>query len=196
MLNSSGGFSTPTVALSSTSSDKTASLSSPPNISTSSQRPSNNSVFLLGDEDLSSRSSRSASYSFDRAHSSFEDPLSPVFQTENCSSSSSSATSSQQQSPAIVRTAPLYISVYSSPAPIPRVKSTVSSSAPPTNNDDEHHQSTFIRRSPSPQSRSIIKKPEQSNTSTKHFIKSLIQHSPSTTSSRHHHSSTKEQQKR
>jgi hypothetical protein len=205
MLNSSGGFSTPTIALSPTSSTKTASFSSPPTISKSSQRPSNNSVFLPGEEDFSSRSSRSASYSFDRPCSSFEDQLSPVFHTENnppsknSSSSSLSATSSQQHSPAIVRTAPLYISVYSSTPPVPHVKGTVSSSAPPptNNNDDEHHQSTFTQHTTSSQPPLILKKSDQSNNSVKHIITSPIQQQQSslTIFSRHHHSSTKEQQK-
>lgn len=147
-LNSSGGFSTS--AMSSLSHDKI----------TPSQRPSNGSVFLPNDEDLSSRSSRSASYSCDQNPSSFEDPLSPVFQTEHfpfskptmqnlISNSSSSSSSSQQYSPAIVRTAPLHISIHSSTPPVPHLKQSVSSFSPPTNNTDDH-QLFFTGRSPSP----------------------------------------------
>jgi hypothetical protein len=218
MLNSSGGFPTPTAGLSSSSSDKTPSFS-PLETASSSQQPSNYSVFFLADEELSSRSSQSASYSLDRPSSSSEDPLSPVFQTEHVSSrmntsqrvpsnsslSSSSTTSSQQYSPAIVRTAPLYISVYSSTPPIPLVKSTISSSVPPANDNDD--ELLFKRRSPSPQPPSILKKPEQSNNLMKHIITSSMQHPPNeklqqqqpTSFYRHHHSSatsSKEQQKR
>ncbi len=216
-LNSSGGFSTPTPGLSSTSSDKTPSFSPQTTTASSpSQRPSHNSVFFLADEDLSSRSSRSASYSLDRPNSSSDDPLSPVFQTEHLPSSintsqrlpsnSSLSSSSQQYSPAIVHTAPLHISVYSSTPPIPVVKGTVSSSAPPTN--DNGNEPFFTRRSPSPQPPSILKKTEQLNNPMRqqHIITSSMQH-PSNenlqqqqaTSFYKHHpttSSSKEQQKR
>ncbi len=215
MLNSSGGFSIPTAAFSSASSDKTPSLSPQP--TTSYQRPSKNSVFFLGDDDLSSRSSRSASCSLDRPNSSSDDPLSPVFQTEHLSpsiktphrlpsNSSSSSSSLHQHSPAIVRTAPLYISVYSSTPPIPVVKGTVSSSAPPTNNNED--EPLFTRRSPSPQPPSILKKSEQSNNPIRQILTSSMQQSPNenlqqqqtTSFHRHHHhpttSSSKEQQKR
>ncbi|CAF3757449.1 unnamed protein product [Rotaria socialis] len=157
-LNSSGGFSTPTTTLSSISSDKTPPISSRPVISLF-QPPSENSVFL-GDEDLSLPSSRSTSFSFERPNSLSEDAFSSIYQSEifspsintsqrpplNSSSSSSSAISAQQYSPAIVLTAPVYISVYSTTPPMPIVKSTVSSSASPTNNPE----SLFSRRSPSP----------------------------------------------
>lgn len=176
-LNSSGGFTTPTI--SSHSVDKTVPLSPPATTTSNSvQRPSNGSVFLPIDEDLSSRSSRSASYSFDRTTSSFDDPLSPVFPTEYfpfskpttrnlISNSSSSSSSSHPHSPAIVRTAPLYISVHSSTPPVPHIKQTVSSSAPPPMNDSDDPQSLFTRRSPSPQSPSILATAEQLNHSAK-----------------------------
>ena len=150
MLNSSGGFSISTSSVSSPISDKT------PSSSRSSQRPSDTSVFFVGDEDTSSRSFRSASYSNDRPTSSSDDPLSPVFQNEQFPPTNNSS-SLQQHSPAIIRTAPLYISMYSSSPPIPIVKNTVSSSAPPTN-DNNDNQSFFTRRSPSPQSTSVLKK--------------------------------------
>lgn len=79
----------------------------------------------------------------------------------NSSSSSSSAPSPQQYSPAVVRTAPFYVSVYTSTPPIPLVKGTVATSAPPNNNNDD--ESYFTRRSPSPQQISMLKKSEQSN---------------------------------
>ncbi|CAF4846585.1 unnamed protein product [Rotaria sp. Silwood1] len=196
MLNSSGGFATPIATLSSTSSDKTPSFSSPP-ITSPIQLPSENNVFSLGDEELSSSSSRSTSFCYDRPNSLSEDASSPVFQTEhfsppinnsqrsilNSSSSSSSAVSSQQYSPAIVRTAPLYISIYSTTPPLPLVKSTVSSSAPPTNDDDE---SFFKRRSPSPQQTSILRKSEPLNNTNRNVTISStanIQQQPSTSSS-------------
>lgn len=209
MLNSSGGFITPTPGLSSASSDKTPSYSPETSTSSSSfQRPSNNNVFFVGDEDLSSRSSRSASYSLDRPTSSSEDPLSPVFQNDHLPSprnnshrrlpfNSSSSSSSEQHSPAIVRTAPLYISVYSTTPPIPLVKgTTVSSSAPP--NNDNNDESCFTRRSPSPQPPSILKKTEPGNNSLKHVIISSMQQSNENsrqqqqpvTFHRHHHSTT------
>ncbi|CAF2522711.1 unnamed protein product [Rotaria sp. Silwood2] len=197
MLNSSGGFSTPISVVSSTSNDKTPSFSSPP-ITSSSQRPSENNVFPLGDEDLSSPSSRSTSFCFDRPNSLSEDASSPVFQTEhfsppinnnsqrsmlNSSSSSSSALSLQQYSPAIVRTAPLYISVYSTTPPLPIVKGTVSSSAPPTNDDE----SFFTHRSPSPQQTSMLRKSEPLNNTNRNATTSsnvnFQQQSPTSSSS-------------
>ncbi|CAF1104298.1 unnamed protein product [Rotaria sordida] len=181
MLNSSGGFPTPITTLSSISSDKTPSLTSPPIIS-SLQPPSDNNVFLPGDEEFSSTSSRSTSFCFDRPNSLSEDASSPISQMEHfspsmnnsqrpilySSSSSSSALSSQQYSPAIVRTAPLYISIYSTTPPIPVVKGTISSSAPPTNNDE----SFFTHRSPSPQQTSILRKSEPLNNTNKHITTS------------------------
>ncbi|CAF2087571.1 unnamed protein product [Rotaria magnacalcarata] len=157
-LNSSGGFSTPTIALSATSNDKTPPISSRP--ATSLFQPPSENSFFLGDEDLYLPSSRSTSFSFERPNSLSEDAFSPIYQSENfspaintsqrpplnSSSSSSSVISTQQYSPAIVRTAPLYISVYSTTPPMPIVKGTVSSSTPPTNNPE----SLFARRSPSP----------------------------------------------
>jgi hypothetical protein len=139
VLNSSGGFSTPTATHLSTSSDKTPS---------SSHRPSNNSVFLVGDDELLSQSANG-------------------LDIPNSSTSSSSASSPQQYSPVAVRTAPLYISVYTSTPPIPLVKGTVSSSAPPVplSNGDELF---FSRRSPSPQPSSVLKTNEQSNSTYKH----------------------------
>ncbi|CAF0955670.1 unnamed protein product [Rotaria magnacalcarata] len=157
-LNSSGGFSTPTIALSATSNDKTPPISSRP--ATPLFQPSSENSFFLGDEDLYLPSSRSTSFSFERPNSLSEDAFSPIYQSENfspaintsqrpplnSSSSSSSVISTQQYSPAIVRTAPVYISVYSTTPPMPIVKGTVSSSTPPTNNPE----SLFARRSPSP----------------------------------------------
>ncbi|UJR26562.1 hypothetical protein I4U23_007883 [Adineta vaga] len=162
MLNSSGGFSTPTAVISSASSDKTSSFS--PSFSrSSSQRPSENSLFLVGDEELSLSSSRSTSYCFDRPNSFSEDPLSPIFQPEPFSPSSNSS-SSQQNSSAIGHTAPLYISVHASTLPIPMTKSTFLSSSSPSNDDD----SLFSRRSPS----SSYRKSEQLNSPIKHLITS------------------------
>jgi hypothetical protein len=194
VLNSSGGFTTPTAHSSSASSDKTPSYSPTPVTSSSSKRPSNNSIFFLGDEESSSLSPRSASYFIDTPNSLSEDGLSPLFQQEYSSppqinspkrlpSNSSSSSSSQQHSPAIVRTAPLYISVYSTTPPTPLVKG----------------------RSPSP---SILKKPEQPKNIIKHVRTSSMQHppnlnlqpqSPSSIVYKYHHypttSSSKEQQK-
>jgi hypothetical protein len=186
MLNSSGGFSTPTTVHSSASSDKTPSFSPPPRTSSSSQGPSSNSVFLVGDEEPGSPLTRATSSYHHRPHSLSESPSSPLFQTRPYSSSintphrppsnSSSSSSSQQHSPAIIRTAPLYISVYSSTPPIPLVKGTVSSSTPPIPpNDDELF---FKRRSPSPQSQSILRKNEQLNSTIKHLITTSMQNAP------------------
>lgn len=127
MLNSSGGFTTPTAISSSTSSDKTASFS--PSLSrSSSQRPSGNSLSLPGDEDLSFVSSRSASYCNDRPNSFSDDPLSPVFQAESFLPATLANSSSQQNLATVSRSAPMYISVHAQA------------------NDDE---SLFPRRSPS-----------------------------------------------
>jgi hypothetical protein len=142
MLTSSGGFNTPTTppAQLSMSHERTP-LSSP--------RSMNNPLFIPGDEDLSTQSING-----------LEIPI-------NSSSSSSSAPSPQQYSPAVVRTAPFYVSVYTSTPPIPLVKGTVASSSsssappPPPINDDE---SFFARRSPSPQPPTpILKKLERTN---------------------------------
>jgi hypothetical protein len=135
LSRASGGFSTPTTPHLSPKSDKTPS---------SSQRPSNSSVNLADDEELPLQSPSGLDI------------------LQNSSSSSSSATSPQQHSPAAVRTAPLYISVYTSTPPIPLVKGIVASSVPPTNDDE----SFFARRSPSPQPSSILKKLEQVTSTT------------------------------
>lgn len=187
ILESSGGFKTTNTALASiSSSDKTPSLSS------TSQRPSNNSVFIIGDDESGSASSRSTSFCYDRPGSFSEDPLSPVFQGEQpspsinnyqrpisiSSSSSSSMTSAQQYSPAVVRTAPLYISVYTSTPPMPIVKDTVSSSAPPTNDEE----TVFNRRSPSPQISTVLRKNEQMNNTIKSMSPSSIPNSPNANS--------------
>jgi hypothetical protein len=135
MLTSSGGFNTPTIppAQLSMSNERTP-LSSP--------TPINNHLFLPGDEDLSSQSINGIEISL------------------NSSSSSSPVPSPQQYSPAVVRTAPFYVSVYTSTPPIPLVKGTVASSAPPINDDELF----FTRRSPSPQpSTPILKKLERTN---------------------------------
>ena len=155
MQHCSDGFTTPTAPHLSTSSDKTP---------LSSQRPSNSSISYAGDEELSLQSANDLDI------------------PPHSSSSSSSATSTQQHSPATVRTAPLYISVYTSTPPIPLVKGIVASSAPPTNGDDELF---FTRRSPSPHTSSVLKKTEQSNTTT----------SPSVYKYLHHPSSQQKQQK-
>lgn len=172
MLNSSGGFATPTAALSSTSSDITPSYSPPPTISLTKQ-PSNNHIFILGDDELSSPSSRSASYRVDRPNSSSEDPLSPVSSTDpfspeiNASQQElSNSLSSQQHSSGIVHTAPMYISAYSSTPSISRIKDT--NSSPPINDDE----SFFTRRSPP----SIVRKIEQSNNTFKHIITTSMRH--------------------
>ncbi|CAF1233926.1 unnamed protein product [Adineta steineri] len=167
MLNSSGGFSTPTPALSSTSSNKTPSFS--PSLSRlSSQRQSNNSIFLLGDDEYSLPSSRSASYSQDRPNSLSEDPLSPVFEMNRSSppiNVPQRQSSSQYNSPAVVHTAPLPITTYS---PIPFVNHSISS----TNGDDD--ESYFVHRSPP----SLNKKFEQSNNTIKFLpVSPMQQHS-------------------
>jgi len=187
MLNSSGGFSTPTAARSSSSSDRTPSFSPPPPTSLF-QRPSHSGIFLVGDEELSSTSSRSASYGIDRPSSLSEDPSSPSFQLDPFSppvnapqrllSNSSSSSSLQQQSTAILRAAPLYISVYSSTPPIPLTEGTDSSSVFPTSDDE----SFFTRRSPSLQPPSILRKIEQSNNTIKHIITTSMQHPPNANS--------------
>jgi hypothetical protein len=143
MLTSSGGFTTPT----------TPPVLSISNEKTLSQRSLNNNHFLPPDEDLLLQSSNGLDI--------------PV----NSSSSSSSAPSPQQHSPAVVRTAPFYVSVYTSTPPIPLVKGTVASSAPPTNDDELY----FTRRSPSPKTSSILKKPEQSNVYKYHPSTSIQQ---------------------
>ncbi|CAF1530944.1 unnamed protein product [Rotaria sp. Silwood1] len=104
----------------------------------SSQQRSNSNILYTGDEVFSSQTINN-----------------PDIQ----SNSSSSTTSLKQYSPAVVRTAPLYISVYTSTPSIPLVKGIVASSTP-TLNDDEAY---FTRRSPSPQSPSSLKKSEQSS---------------------------------
>jgi hypothetical protein len=137
MLTSSGGFTTST-------NPSHLSISNNNKTSLSLQRPlnnNNNNIYLPGDEELTLQSSNGRDI------------------PANSSSSSSSATSPQQYSPAVVRTAPFYVSVYTSTPPIPLVKGTVASSAPPINDDELY----FTRRSPSPKSSSILKKPEQSN---------------------------------
>ena len=154
MLNSSGGFSTPNISSSSMSEGKTTiSFSSPIMISSSSQRHSNSSIFLLGDEEPSLSSSQLTNLSFDRTNPVSEDLSSLVSDSKHIFSSSVNipqqstihSPSSQRYSTGIVRTAPLYISVYSTTSPIPIVKSTVSSSTPSTNNEE----SIFTPRSPS-----------------------------------------------
>lgn len=191
MLNSSGGFTTPTGNSSSASGEKTPSFS-PPLRSSSSERPSSNSVFLLADDDQTSRSECSSS---DKRNFSFDDPFSPGFSQEHFPlpsppSRSSSSSIQQQHSPATVRTAPLYISVYSTSPSVPLVKSTHSSSTATvttTNDDDE---TFFARRSPSPPS---SRKVEQSTNRT---TPSVMQQMPFVAFHRYHHSSTsKEQQK-
>lgn len=79
----------------------------------------------------------------------------PMASSES-SSSSSAATSPQQYSSTVVRTSPLYISVYTSTPSIPVVKGTVSSSTSnqTVNDDDELF---FTRRSPSPRPNSKTK---------------------------------------
>jgi len=144
MLTSSGGFTTPT----------TPPVLSISNEKTLSQRSLNNNHFLPPDEDLLLQSSNGLDI--------------PV---NSSSSSSSSAPSPQQHSPAVVRTAPFYVSVYTSTPPIPLVKGTVASSAPPTNDDELY----FTRRSPSPKTSSILKKPEQSNVYKYHPSTSIQQ---------------------
>ncbi|CAF4130444.1 unnamed protein product, partial [Rotaria sp. Silwood2] len=120
----------------------------------SSRQPQNSSILLAGDE---------------------------VFSTQNVNSpdvqlNSLSTTSPKQYSPAVIRTAPLYISVYTSTPPIPLVKGIAASSAPPINDDELF----FTRRSPSPQSPSVLKKPEQSITTNL----------PSNYNKYHHYTST------
>jgi hypothetical protein len=146
-LTSSGGFTTPTSApsLLSISNDKISSQRSLNN--------NNNNNYLPADEDLSLQSSNGLDI--------------PI----NSSSSSSSATSPQQHSPAVVRTAPFYVSVYTSTPPIPLVKGTVASSTPLINDDELY----FTRRSPSPKSNLILKKPEQSNVYKYHLHPSTQQ---------------------
>lgn len=162
MLNSSGGFVTPTATSSTGSSEKTPSVSPPAKSSSSSEHPSSNSIFLLADDDQTSRSEYS---SFDKRNFSFDDPFSPGFSHEHFPLPSSS-------SPSIVRTAPLYISTYSTSPTIPLVKTAHSSSTA----DDE---TFFARRSPSPQS---VNRP--------------VPQIPFAGFHRYHHSSTsKEQQK-
>ena len=141
MLTSSGGFNTPTTPPATAAqlpmSREQTPLSSP--------RAINNPLFLPGgDDELSTQSVNG-----------LEIPI-------HSSSSSSSAPSPQQYSPAIVRTAPFYVSVYTSTPPIPLVKGTVAStSVAPQTNDDE---SFFARRSPSPQpSTPTLKKLERTN---------------------------------
>ena len=128
MLNSSGGFSTPTAPLSSSSSDRTASYSPSPVI-TPSQRPSNNSVFLIDDE-LFSLSSRSEHH----PNSFSEEPFSPSDGHSSTpptskrlmSNSTSPSLPLQQHSPTARHSAPLYISVHTSTPSIPLAKSFVS----------------------------------------------------------------------
>ncbi|UJR22517.1 hypothetical protein I4U23_025567 [Adineta vaga] len=67
----------------------------------------------------------------------------------------------EEHLPAVVRVAPLYVSVFTSTPPIPLVKGTVASSAPSNNNDELF----FTRRSPSPKPTSISKISEQSKPS-------------------------------
>lgn len=77
------------------------------------------------------------------------------------SSSSSAATSPQQYSSTVVRSSPLYISVYTSTPALPVVKGTVSSSvshATPISVNDDDDELFFTRRSPSPQPNSKLKK--------------------------------------
>jgi hypothetical protein len=131
----SGGFATPTAPHLSPTGDKTP---------LPSHRHSNGSAYFAGDEELSLQSPND----LDIPH--------------NSSSSSSNAASPQQHSPVAVRTAPLYISVYTSSPPIPLVKGIVASSAPPTTDDG----SFFTRRSPSPQPSSVLRKNEQLNSTT------------------------------
>ena len=136
MLTSSGGFTTPT-----TPPVTHLSMSN----ETTSQRSLNHNPFLPPDEDLSLQSANGLDI--------------PI----NSSTSSSSAPSPQQYSPAIVRTAPFYVSVYTSTPPIPLVKGTIATSVPPPlpiNHDDELF---FTRRSPSPQPPLILKKLERTN---------------------------------
>ncbi|CAF0742387.1 unnamed protein product [Adineta steineri] len=94
-------------------------------------------------------------------------------------SSNLSSSPPQQYSPAVVRVAPLYISVYTSTPPIPLVKGTVAVSTPSTNNDE----SFFTRRSPSPKPSPILKTTEQLNTTN----------SSPTYKYRHRHPSTSQQ---
>jgi hypothetical protein len=95
MLSSSGGFTTPTAPLSSTSSDRTASFSPSPIMSTS-HRPSENSVFLVDDDDLSSLSSHSMyrpdSYS-DELFTLSDVRKSIIIPSQRCTSNSSSTSS-------------------------------------------------------------------------------------------------------
>ncbi|CAF0821417.1 unnamed protein product [Rotaria sordida] len=136
ILNTSGGFNTPIASHLSTFNDKT---------SLSSQQPSNSNALLTGDEVFSSQTINSPD-------------IQPNSSSPSSSSSSSSTSSLKQYSPAVVRTAPLYISVYTSTPPIPLVKGIVASSVPSTNDDEPY----FTRRSPPPQSPSSLTKPEQS----------------------------------
>ncbi|CAF0764190.1 unnamed protein product [Adineta ricciae] len=178
MLNSSGGFSTPTAALSSTSSDKTPSFS--PSLSrSSSQLPSENSIFLLGDEELSLSSSRSASYCYDRPNSFSEDPLSPVSRPE-LFLPTPSYSGSQENSPAVTHTPPMYISVHPSSSPIPVTKSTLPVSKSPQNDDD----SLFSRRSPA----SSYKTSEQLSHSSKHILTSSMHQLPNSNARQGQHS--------
>jgi hypothetical protein len=142
MSNFSGGFTVPTTP----HREKTP---------LASQRPSNSSIFLAGNEEHSSES--------------INDSDTPP----NVPSSSP-----QQYSPAVVRIAPLYISVYTSTPPIPLVKGIVASSTPSTNNDELF----FTRRSPSPKSSSILKTSEHPNTP---ILPSVYKH--------HHYPSTSQQ---
>ena len=164
MLNSSGGFSTPTAPLSSSSSDRTASFSPSPVIS-SSQRPFTNSVFLVDDE-LPSVSSRSEH----RARFFGEEPLSPTSPMTTSkrfmSNSSLSSSSPPQHSPGPLRSAPLYMSVHNSSPSIPRAKTPLSPSHIPKAVDD--HDSFFAEKKLDPSMETI-----------KHLITSSMQLPPS-----------------
>ncbi|CAF1047410.1 unnamed protein product [Adineta ricciae] len=117
-----------------------------------SQSTSNSHLFLPGNEEQLSQS--------------FNDPNTP---------SNLSTSPVEEYSPAVVRIAPLYISVYRSTPPIPLVKGIVASSTPSNNND----QLFFARRSPSPQSTSMLRNSEQSKPSN---ISTDYEHNQ-----RHHH---------
>lgn len=176
MLNSSGGFSTPTAPLSSSSSDRTASFSPSPVIG-SSQRPSSNSVFLIDDElfSLSSRSEhRPNSFSEELFSPSDGHSSTPPTSKRLMSNSSSPSLLLQQHSPTAPHSAPLYMSVHTSTPSIPLAKTSVSSSSHiPKATDDQDSLSNDRLSS------SAEKKLEASMDTIKHLITSSMQVPPS-----------------
>lgn len=95
-----------------------------------------------------------------------QNPFLPCDETEPPQSTDgldSPTNSSTSYSPVPVRTAPFYVSVYTSSPPTPLIKNTIATSAPPASSSNTDDDSFFTRRSPSPQPPLMLKKLERTN---------------------------------